>query len=248
MHIRVAKTVGAIALGAALASVIVVTVVGAVTSDSKRTLPFEDARLKIEFNATDGDAGLQIFADSEDGWREIAVRNPAGGTVAQFTAGDVIKNFGLTELFSESSEPPFTELPFEEFKQLFPEGKYTFEGVTIDGDKLGSTFTFTHDVPDAPNITSPADGSTVDPNHVVVTWDPVTTPASVKVVAYEVIVISDEPAPSGGERTVDVILPASTNHFPVPAEFLTPGDYKTEVLAIDNGGNQTLSEIPFSVE
>jgi hypothetical protein len=248
MQKRVAGAIGATALVAALASVIAVNVAGADSSASRRTLPFEDARLKIEYNATDGDAGLQIFADTEDAWRKIRVRNPAGGTVAQFNAGDVIKNFGLTELFSESSEPPFTEFPFAKFKQLFPEGKYTFDGVTIDGDKLRSTFTFTHDVPDAPNITSPAEDSTVDPNHLVVTWDPVTTPASVKVVAYEVIVISDEPAPSGGERTVDVILPASANRFPVPAEFLTPGDYKTEVLAIDDGGNQTLSEIPFRVK
>jgi hypothetical protein len=248
MRKRVAGAVGAIALSAALALAIAVNVAAAGTSDSRRTLPFEDARLKIEYNATDGDAGLQIFADTEDAWREIRVRNPVGGTVAQFKAGQVIKNFGLTELFSESSEPSFTELPFEKFKQLFPEGKYTFEGVTIDGNKLRSTFTFTHDVPDAPRITSPAEDSTVDPRNVVVTWDPVTTPASVKVVAYEVIVIADEPAPSGGERTVDVILRASVNRFPVPAEFLTSGDYKTEVLAIDDGGNQTLSEIPFRVE
>ena len=33
----------------------------------------------------------------------------------------------------------------------------------------------------------------------------------------------------------------------VPAEFLSPGSYKTEVLAIDDGGNQTLTEVAFTV-
>src|SRR5262249_43877864 len=142
MRKLVAGAVSAIALTAALALLIAFGVAGADVSNSGQTLPFEDARLKIEFNATDGDAGLQIFADTEDPWREIRIRNPAGETVAAFESGDVIKNFGLTELFSESSEPPFAEFPFERFKQLFPEGKYTFEGVTVDGDQLRSTFTF----------------------------------------------------------------------------------------------------------
>jgi len=215
---------------------------------STRTRPFEDARLKIEYNATDGDAGLQIFADTEDPWQEITVTNPGGRSVAHFEADDVIENFGLTELFSESSEPSFAEFPFDDFKQLFPEGKYTFEGVTIDGARLRSTFVLTHDVPDGPRITSPTDGATLDSGGLVVTWDPVTTPKGVDVVAYEVIVVNDKGAPSGGERTLDVTLPATASRFPVPAEFLQRGTYKTEVLAIDDGGNQTLNEVAFRIQ
>src|SRR5262245_57217281 len=83
--------------------------------------PFDDARLKIEYNATDGDAGLQFFVDAE-AWRHVTITNPRGAVVADFDAGKVIGDFGLSELFSESSEPPFTEFPFARFKQLFPEG------------------------------------------------------------------------------------------------------------------------------
>jgi hypothetical protein len=43
------------------------------------------------------------------------------------------------------------------------------------------------------------------------------------------------------------MLPASVNRFPVPAEFLAAGTYKTEVLAIDRTGNQTLTEVAFTV-
>jgi hypothetical protein len=44
-----------------------------------------------------------------------------------------VRDFGLTELFSESGEPPFTELPFDEFKQPFP-GNRTFSegGFTVE--------------------------------------------------------------------------------------------------------------------
>lgn len=238
----------AVAAVAALVSVVAVKIgTDAGASNSGRTVAFADARLKIEYNATDGDAGLQIFADTEDPWQEIRITNPAGRAIANFQASDVIKNFGLTELFSESSEPPFAEFPFSKFKQLFPEGRYTFDGTTIDGKHLRSTFNFTHDVPAGPRITSPAAASTVGRNDLVVTWDPVTTPANVNVVAYEVIVTADKPAPSGGERTVDVTLPGNATRFPVPAEFLTPGRYKTEVLAIDDGGDQTLTDVAFRV-
>jgi hypothetical protein len=247
MRARVRSTaiVGGV-LGAAMVTVLIL-VPTAGAGRSTRTLPFEDARLKIEYNATDGDAGLQIFADTEAPWQEITVSNPAGQPVAHFEADDVIEDFGLTELFSESSEPPFTEFPFEEFKQLFPAGTYTFRGVTIDGARLQSTFVLTHDVPDGPHITSPADGATLRSDGLVVTWDPVTTPNGIDVVAYEVIVVDDNGAPSGGERTLDVTLPGTAIRFPVPAEFLVRGTYKAEVLAIDDDGNQTLNEVAFRV-
>ena len=49
------------------------------------------------------------------------------------------------------------------------------------------------------------------------------------------------------ERTVDVTLPPTAAQLPVPAEFLRPGGYKTEVLTIDQSGNQTLTEVAFTV-
>jgi hypothetical protein len=212
-----------------------------------RTVPFDDARLKIEFNATDGDAGLQFFIDAET-WRHVTVTNPRGRKVAEFDAGTVIRNFGLSELFSESSEPPFDELPFAEFKKLFPAGVYTFRGQDIDGQKLRSTFRLTHAVPDGPRITSPAEGARLPATGLTVRWDPVTTPAGIHVVAYEVIVVADESGLGTAERTVDATLPATATHLHVPAEFLTPGGYKTEVLAIARSGNQTLNEVAFTVQ
>jgi hypothetical protein len=210
------------------------------------TIPFDDARLKIELNATDGDAGLQFFVDAE-AWRHVTVTNPRGRKVMDVGADKVIRNFGLSELFSESSEPSFDELPFAEFKKLFPEGVYTFTGRDIEGRRLQSTFRLTHKVPDGPRITSPEAEATLSADDVTIRWRPVTTPAGIHVVAYEVIVVADESGLGTAERTVDVTLPSTATHMDVPPEFLTPGGYKVEVLAIERSGNQTLTEVAFTV-
>jgi hypothetical protein len=210
------------------------------------TIPFDDARLKIELNATDGDAGLQFFVDAE-AWRHVTVTNPRGRKVMDVGADKVIRNFGLSEMFSESSEPSFDELPFAEFKKLFPEGVYTFTGRDIEGRRLQSTFRLTHKVPDGPRITSPEAETTLSADDVTIRWRPVTTPAGIHVVAYEVIVVADESGLGTAERTVDVTLPSTATHMDVPPEFLTPGGYKVEVLAIERSGNQTLTEVAFTV-
>ena len=208
-----------------------------------RTMPFADARLKIELNATDGDAGLQVFLDGEP-WRAVSLYNPAGRKLVEITAEGPLKNYGLTELFSESSEPSFEVFPFEEFKQLFPEGVYTFRGQTIDGKTLLSTARLTHNVPDGPRIVRPRDDARVSRDHVVVAWKPARTPPGVGIVGYQVVVTREEPL-----RVLSVDLPASARRLPVPPVFLQRGiEYKAEVLAIEAGGNQTLTEVAFTVK
>ncbi len=239
MRIRVASAV-------ALLATLPLVVPNLADARGAATIPFKDARLKIEFNATDGDAGLQVFLDA-DPWRQISITNPSGRAVVEVEAEQVIRNYGLTELFSESSEPPFDEFPFEQFKQLFPEGNYTFRGQTIDGQRMRSVFTLTHDVPDGPEILAPEDGSTLAPDELVVEWTPVTSPSGVEVVSYQVLVTADAPGLGNPVRVLDVMLPGSATRLPIPAEFLTPGDYKTEVLAIEQSGNQTLTEVAFTI-
>lgn len=233
----------------ALFPVLGVGLVGAQAGSSARApapAPFEDARLKIEYNATDGDAGLQVFVDA-GAWRSLSITNPQGREVMRVGAEDLIKDYGLTELFSESSEPPFAEFPFEEFKRLFPEGSYTFRGTTIDGGSLESVFKLTHQIPDGPNIVSPAEDAVLSPDDLVVRWERVRSPRGVNVVAYQVLVVADDPARGNPTRVLDVTLPGSATRLEVPSEFLLPGGYKTEVLAIEAGGNQTLTEVAFTI-
>ena len=156
------------------------------------TIAFADARLKIEVNATDGDAGLQVFLDGEP-WRAVSLSNPSGRKLVEITAKGPLKDYGLTELFSESSEPPFDEFPLEEFKQLFPEGVYTFRGTTIDGKRLLSTARLTHDLPDGPRILRPRDEAQVARDHVVVAWKGVRNPSGSKIVGYQAVVTRETP-------------------------------------------------------
>jgi hypothetical protein len=201
-----------------------------------------DATMIVEVNATDGDAGLQVFLDGEP-WRSMAISDPAGRTILAVNAEGRLKNFGLTELFSESSEPPFDVFPLEEFKALFPEGRYSFAGTTVEGARVTGRATLTHDIPDGPEITSPAAGATVPHDNAVAAWNPVTTPVGIEIVGYRAIVTREDPL-----RVFSVDLTASATSVTIPSEFLEPGvEYKLEVQAIEAGGNQTLTEISFVV-
>ena len=74
---------------------------------------------------------VQLFLDGE-AWRSIQVRSPEGRKIFDVAGGGQLKNLGLTELFWESEEPSFDEMPLEEFLALFPEGEYTFSGKTVE--------------------------------------------------------------------------------------------------------------------
>jgi hypothetical protein len=203
----------------------------------EQATPFADARLEIEFNATDGDAGFQVFADAEDEWKEFEIFKPNGRRILDIKAAGVLKDFGLSELFSESSEPPFTELPFAEFKRMFPAGTYRFEGETVDGKELSSAVRFSHAVLDAPQFLAPTDGGTLPVAGAVIRWAPVAG-----AVDYEVIVTSEDE-----QRVVDVTMDPDSTSLTVPPEFLVAGtEYKIEVHASHTSGNRIFTEIGFT--
>ena len=105
-----------------------------------------------------------------------------------------------------------------------------------------------------PEVTSPGDGDTLDPNAaVVIAWEAVTNKldttsatgecsdsTDIEIVAYEVIVELEGAEPP---QKLDIFLPAGVTSVTVPAELIVPGgEYKFEVLAIEEGGNQTITE------
>jgi hypothetical protein len=221
----------------------VVSLMVGLAAGKPSAVPFEEARMIIEVNATDGDAGLQVFLD-HDAWSAVQISRPDGHRIIDIKNKNELKDFGLTELFSESSEPPFTEFPIEEFKKLWPEGEYVFKGRTIEGDRLESTVTLSHDIPEGPEILAPEEGDTFPRNEARVRWRPGSQPAGVEIVGYQVIVEREDPL-----RLFSVDLPAGARTVKIPAAYLQPGvDYKVEVLAIEASGNQTLTELDFETE
>jgi len=206
-------------------------------------IPFSQAKIIFELNSTAQDLGIQVFLDGEP-WKSIKVVGPKGRTLLEVEGKGSLKKFGFTELFVESNEPNFADMSKEEILALFPAGVYKFSGKTVEGDNLVGTATLTHNIPDGPVIVSPLQSDVVDPNNTVITWDSVTTPAGIQIVGYQVIVEGGNPS-----RTFDVKLPGTATSVTVPPEFLEPGtEYIFEVLAIEIGGNQTITEGSFSTQ
>jgi hypothetical protein len=200
------------------------------------------ATLIIEVNETDGDAGLQFFLDGEP-WRSMTISDPSGRVVIDVDAEGRLRDWGLTELFSESNEPPFTEVPLAEFLARFPAGRYSFVGETIEGERLVGTARLSHDIPEGPEITSPADGATVNRDGVVASWNAPPEPPGIDIVGSRVIATQEDPL-----RVYQVELPASARSVPIPAAFLQSGtEYELEIQAIEESGNWTFNTSTFFV-
>lgn len=227
--------------------------------DDGDEIPFSDTQIRIEVNATDGDAGLQIFLDGEP-WRRARVEDPNGRLVYSVNNLGNLRKLGSTELFMESNEPDFEDMTLPEILELLPEGEYEFEGKTIDNVELEGTAILTHDLPCGPVIISPGEEDVLDPDMpVVIEWEPVTNgldtasdegecdgSSAVQIIGYEVVVDNEDTDPL--ER-FDIKLPADATMVTVPAEFIFPDtEYKFEILAIEVSGNQTISESVFFTE
>jgi hypothetical protein len=198
--------------------------------DGEEVIPFDVVQIFIEYNATDDDAGIQVFFDGE-AWKEVEIFNPQGRLILELEARRGFKRLGLTEMRFESAEPSLPEV-----LALFPPGAYKFEGETIDGKELQGTARLAHEIPPAP-VFSPSDGAVVDRNNTVITWERIPG-----VRRYQVIVEQED---LGVMLTVDLRGAANTSLL-VPPTFLRPDtEYKAEVLAILANGNRTITESTF---
>jgi hypothetical protein len=222
---------------------------------SKGVIPLSDASIIIEVNSTDGDAGFQVFVDGE-GWRSVRVFEPHGRKILHAMVGGGIRRIGGgTELFLESEEPEYEDLEeLEDLIELLREGEYRFLARTTGHEWAVGSAELTHVVPAGPVLTEPLPepgedcATDVPVDGAVISWEPVTTTIwgedEITIVAYQVIVGDEE---SGMELLVTV--DAGTTAMTVPEEFLSPDtEYVFEVLAIEEGGNQTITESCFVTE
>ena len=208
-----------------------------------KIVPLKDARIKIELNATASDAGIQVFIDS-DPWTSMDVYDPYGRLVFRSTTRGRLAKQGGTELFLESAEPNFSQLPLEEFFERFPEGTYRFRGKGVAGEIFVGSAVFTHNLAAGPELVSPLEGGAlVDPNNAAVTWRPVGAANGSPIVAYQVLIVQTPSTISAIPKIMlDVIMPATATSLAVPPGFLLPNTrYSWEVLAIEASGNQTIS-------
>jgi hypothetical protein len=204
----------------------------------------------IEICGTDEDAGLKVVLAGEP-WTSALIFAPNGRRI--YKLGPRLGDVGSDTVFLESAEPPFEELPLDEFLDRFPEGEYDAVGVTLEGDRLTGSAVLTHDLPAGPIITSHQDGEVVEltGENLLVTWNPVTGDyrggaLGSAVVGYILTVtFDDEILGETVERelTIDVI-PPDTFSAQIPADFLKPDtEVQIEVAAREESGNRTSKEI-----
>lgn len=219
---------------------------------------FDELRVLIEINATDGDAGFQALLDGE-GWDEVTIRDPEGEKLYTVKGFGSIGEQGLAENFFESAEPSCDEVPLAEFLDRFPAGEYVFSGKTGEGGVLDGQAVLTHDLPRAPvNLTPTGDGIDAG-NPVTISWTagsdlgncppddaPIGEP---ELFGYEVVVEREDPEPL---VVFSAEVPPDATGVTIPPEFLlADAIYKYEVIAIEQQGdeetgvtkgNQTISE------
>ncbi len=209
-----------------------------------KPLPFASIKLFFEFNETDEDLGVQLKLGA-DPFERLKILDPCGHKILDIKAKGDLREHGLSDLFFESAEPTFDEVPRAEILARFPEGEYTFIGRTIEGKTLKGTADLSHDIPDGPVILSPGEGDEVEDDDLEVSWSEVTTPTGIEIESYQIIVTNEEDS----QFAYDIRMPSDARSVTVPGEFLEAGvEYELEILAVAANGNQTISIIFFTVE
>ena len=207
----------------------------------------EDARLKFEINSTDHDGGVQVFIDAEE-WKTMSIFDPQGNRIFSTQTRSRLARFGGSELFLESGEPPFAELPLRELLKQWPAGVYKFRGTGAEDEVLRGSARLTHRLPGGPQLVSPVEGSMPQkPRDTVMQWRRVPAPERSRIIGYQVLVERDTDLKALPVVTLDVMMPPSATRLRVPPGFLRPHtEYSWEVLAIEKSGNQTLSSSTFT--
>ncbi len=162
----------------------------------------------------------------------------------------------------------------EEFIDRFEEGTYKARGRTIEGERLRAEAELTHNIPAAPDVVVDVVGTTVtitfssgsDLGQCEYPPDLIPDPAAVEVVRWEVVVEPNEDELPGGELPEDLAFGVFTVQLPagddwmsgmsvvVPQEYMDAyldegvNQFKYEVGAKEESGNQTFTEEEFEIE
>jgi hypothetical protein len=240
----------------ATAAICVTLTIGGAWADDResrggaKVKEFDEFTVFIEICGTDEDAGIKGLLSGEPWWR-ARIFGPDGRSIYQF--GPKLADVGSGTVFWESTEPPFADLPLDEFLDRFPEGEYTAWGAKVGGGRLRSTALLTHNLPAGPVITSHKDKEVVEltGENLIVTWEAVTEDfrggllqsdviGYIMTVTFETEILGET---AERELTVDVI-PPTTFSAEIPADFLEPDtEVQIEVAAREESGNRTSKEV-----
>jgi hypothetical protein len=211
---------------------------------------FDECKVLIEINATDGDIGFHWLGDADD-LRAMRIDDPNSEKIFENRVFGPLLEQKLTETFGESAEPlcwPDPEadpedledvVTLREFRELWEPGTYVFRGKGEDGEKLNGETMLTYDLPAAPQEVD-FDGSVISwiagddlgncaplsggvgQETIAEVLDIITDPAFVAVAAYEVVL---EPDVDDGDPVGQLIYTVRVAGDIAPTEVTVPADY-----------------------
>ena len=199
-------------------------------------LPFEEASMFVEQNATDGDTEVVITGVAgDDGLSLLRIRSADGRVVARLVSPDPT-TLGMREFHFESPEPPG-----EAILAAYPEGRYVLYGESTAGETFRSVLRLSHQLPPAVTILHPADEAVVPDEALTVRWSPAT--------GIQGYVIEVENESGEIERALTMDLAPHATSFRVPNAFIVPGgEYQIGVHSVHENGNIVVVETTFTVE
>ena len=194
---------------------------------------FEHTAVRLEQNVSDKDVEVVFEATSDKaGMRALSIVAPDGRTVVRHRSPD--SRLGIRHFTFESPELRNDG----RVQKDFPEGEYTFTGITVTGDMLRGSATLSHKLPQAPTVMQPrpeAKGLPVD--GLQIRWN------AMKDLAGVIVVVEHEPT----NQKFSVTLPGTATAFTVPSGFLRPGmEYKLAIGSMSREGNLSFVETDFT--
>ncbi len=187
--------------------------------------------IRIETNATDGDAEVVIVAESGAGLKDLKVLTPNNKTALSLSS-KTTPRLGQAQVLVETAE-----VSLDEVKAAYPAGVYHFRGKTVAGEKLAGDATLSHSLLSVPVIITPSNKATGVPViGQVVTWAPI---AGANGYFLEL-----EDAKTKAALKIDLLKTVTS--FAIPNGLLLPNtDYGLNLGVIGVDGNRVFTEVTF---
>jgi hypothetical protein len=210
---------------------------------------FDECKVLIEINSSDGDIGFHWSGDAGD-LRSMRIDDPSGAKIFENKAFSALRDQKLTETFGESAEPlcwpdPDAEeedleeiVTLRDFREQWEPGTYVFTGKGEEGEMISGETELTYDLPAAPqdldfsgNVISWAAGNDlgncaplaggVGQETIAEVLDIITDPALVPVASYEAVLEPDvvDGDPIGNLK-YSIRVPGDTFAVEVPTLYL----------------------------
>ncbi len=195
---------------------------------------FEDAAIRVERNATDGDTEIVLTAKplTDNGLVRLTVLSPHWRKVVEVEAPH--RSRGLREFLFETPEPVGSAI-----LQEYPEGNYLYFGTATNGQRFVGSATLLHELPGAAVIVSPVEESVIEPGALTIVWTAVPDAAQ--------YIVEFENESADPEQSFSFVVGPETTSFAVPAAIVVPSsDYQVGIASVHENGNVVFVETSFS--